>query len=433
MNRAQNIESIQRDMAQNVIQVLQSSPNDIGILKPILDQMGTVLSHLSGVDVNTAENIAAGETKTKTGLAVSPVIAAKCLQDIARTRCFIQGIEQAIEDKITVKNGLIQILYAGTGPYGLLLLPLLLKYKNAPLSVTLVDIHQTSITAVNKVVKAFALEHIVKNIDLADATQWQPESGVEFDLIISETMKNALKKEPQLFIFAHLQQFLKPDGLFIPEAITLSAWLTDSGKEIRQRMEGELEFEPILIAEFYQLNKNTSAQLHQQGIACLNSKWDIPIFTKTHSDLKLCTNIQVYQQHQLTELQSSITINENFFDCKLQSGKTLYFDYKMQPEPHFSWHSELFEDDLSLPELTDVGRLNIMGIKRLWRKTQLDQQQRLDKQLQHAEWYTDMALMDSLGLSLENWTQYLYQKPSFADFEDWIELHSSKSLMKVLG
>jgi len=428
MNKTLNIEIIQHDMAQSVMKIVQSSPSDIGILKPILDQVGKALSQISGVDLDTSENIASGETYTKAGLAVSPVIAAKCLQDIARTCCFIQGIDQAIKDKIAEENGVVQILYAGTGPYGLLLLPLLLNYKNAPLSITLMDIHQTSITAVKKVVKEFALEHIVSSIELADATQWQPKNGVEFDVIISETMKNALKKEPQLFIFAHLQQFLKQDGLLIPETITLSAWLTDTGKEMRQRMGEQLNFEPMLITEFYQLNRNSAALLNQQGIACLSSEWQIPLFAKTHSDLKLCTHIQVYQQHQLTEFQSDLTINETFLECKLQSGKAFYFDYKMQPEPHFSWHSELFEIDLSLPKLTDVGRLNIMGVKRLWGKVQLDRQQLLDKQLQQAEWQTDMALMDSLGIGLENWVQYLYQKPSFSEFEDWLEGNSAKIL-----
>jgi len=236
MNKTLNVANMQRDMLQSVMQILQSSSNDIGILKPVLEQMGAVLSQVSGVDFDTSENIGSGESYTKAGLAVSPVIAAKCLQDIARTRCFIQGIDQTIKDKIAEENGVVQVLYAGTGPYGLLLLPLLLNYKNAPLSITLMDIHQTSITAVKKVVKGFELEHIVSSIELADATQWQPENAVEFDVIISETMKNTLKKEPQLFIFAHLQQFLKQDGLLIPETITLSAWLTDTGKEMRQRM-----------------------------------------------------------------------------------------------------------------------------------------------------------------------------------------------------
>jgi hypothetical protein len=239
-------------------------------------------------------------------------------------------------------------------------------------------------------------------------------------------MKNALKKEPQLFIFAHLQQFLKPEGILIPESITLSAWLTNTGSETRQRMGEKVDFSPIKIADFYQFNKITAAQLKQQGITSLKSEWQIPPFFKKHSDLKLCTYIQVYQQHQLKEFQSDLTINENFYDCKLQPGKKLYFDYKMKPEPHFSWKSELLEVELNLPELTDVGRLNIMGIKRLWKKTQLDRQQLLDPQLKQTEWPMDVALMDCLGIGLESWLQYLYQDIDFAQFEHWLEVNSAK-------
>ena len=421
-----DIEKIQYDIMLIVTQILQSSSDDIGMLHPLLAKMGVVLSEISDVDVDTMENIAAGETNTSLGLAVSPVIAAKCLQDIARTRCFIQGIKQAIDDKLSDNNGSVQILYAGTGPYGLLLLPLLLIYKNAPLSITLMDIHHTSIKAVKKVIKALELEPLVKSIELTDATQWQPEKGLSFDIIISETMKNALKKEPQLFIFAHLQQFLKPQGILIPESINLSAWLTNTGSELRQRLGEQVDFLPIKIADFYQYNKNAAAQLNQQGIACLKSEWQIPAFSKKHRDLKLSTDIQVYQQHQLKEFQSDLTCNENFFECKLQPGKKLYFDYKMQPEPHFSWTSELLEIDFNLPELTDIGRLNVLGIKRLWKKSQLDRQQLLDQKIKQAEWQKDLALMDCLGIALENWMKFLYQTVDFFEFEDWLERNSAK-------
>jgi hypothetical protein len=111
-----------------ITQVLASSATDIGILKPVLSQLGELLSRFSGIDVDTTENIAEGETKFAQGLAVSPVIAAKCLQDIARSRAFILGVNQAIQDKLTccdklIKDDKLTILYAGTGPYGLLLLP----------------------------------------------------------------------------------------------------------------------------------------------------------------------------------------------------------------------------------------------------------------------------------------------------------------------
>jgi len=412
-------------MTNIVTQILRSSPDELGSLHLILTKMGTILSDISGVDVDTTEDIAAGETKTSLGLAVSPVIAAKCLQDIARTRCFIQGIKQAIDDKLSENKGTVEVLYAGTGPYGLLLLPLLLVYKNSPLSITLMDIHQTSIEAVNHIVETFELTSLINSIELTDATQWHPEKDVAFDIIISETMKNALKKEPQIFIFAHLQQFLKPDGILIPEKVTLSAWLTHTGNETRKQMGESVDFSPIKISDFYQLNKKTAAQLNQQGIVNLNSEWQLPSFSKKHRDLKFCTDIQVYQQHQLTEFQSDLTSNENFFDCKLQSNKRIKFEYKMKPEPHFSWNSELLEVDLTLPELTDLGTLNVMGLKRLWKKSQLDRQQLLDQQFKQIEWPMDVALMDCLGIGLENWLQYLYQDIEFSQFEHWLERNSA--------
>ena len=375
---------------------------------------------MSGVDIDTSENFFAGETKLPQGLAVSPIVAAKCMQDIARTRAFIGGVNAAITDQLAKKDQ-VNILYAGTGPYGLLLLPLLLKFNRCPISVTLMDIHQTSIDGVKKVATALGINDCIDQILLADATQWQPYSGVEFDIIISETMKNALKKEPQLFIFAHLQQFLKHDGVLIPQKITLSAWLTNNDQERRLIMGEKVDYMPLKIGDFYVLDHSSAAELNIKGVESLNTSLIIPEFDAAYTDLKFCTDIQVYKNFNLLERQSDLTMPENFPWVSLQSHFPIVFSYVMEPYPRFVWRSEQLQASIELASFDETGDLNVPGAKRLWSKVRLDVLGELDKDLHNNEWSQDLEVMDNLGIPLEQWCPYLYtEQPSFSEFEHWL-------------
>lgn len=433
-----------------ITQVLASSASDIGTLKPVFSQLGELLSRFSGIDVDTTENIAEGESKLAQGLAVSPVIAAKCLQDIARSRAFILGVHQAIQDKLTccdklIKDDKLTILYAGTGPYGLLLLPLAFYYlqnlsqnlsqkqpQGLPseqiipnIAITLLDIHETSITAVTKVVIALGLEQVIDEIVLADATQWQPKTPNKFDIIVSETMNYALRQEPQMFIFAHLQQFLKPDGVLIPEQVRLSAWLTDLGQETRKMLGETSTHRTQKIADFYQLDRRSAQDLLEHGLTSLHYIGKLPSNCDDFPDLKICTDIQVYGDYRLTERESSLTLNKNFPDCRLQANQPIEFNYKMQPEPQFEWASELSITSGGRIELVDhqaMGRLDIVGVKRLWSKSQLQRLGVLPNELQQVEWSRDLAIIDSLGVSLEEWMAQVFYCKEFAQFEDWLEV-----------
>ncbi|EDM67132.1 hypothetical protein PE36_08876 [Moritella sp. PE36] len=429
-----------------ITQVLASSASDIGILKPVLSQLGGLLSRFSDIDVDTVENIAEGETKLVQGLAVSPVIAAKCLQDIARSRAFILGVNQAIQDKLTCSDKLIRddkltILYAGTGPYGLLLLPLVFYYLQAQsqkqpqglpsdqiipnIGITLLDIHETSIAAVTKVVIALGLEQVIDEILLADATQWQPKTPNQFDIIVSETMNYALRQEPQMFIFAHLQQFLKPDGVLIPEQVRLSAWLTDLGQETRKMLGETSRHRTQKIADFYQLDRRSAQDLLDRGLTSLHHIAKLPSNCGDFPDLKICTDIQVYGDYRLTECESSLTLNKNFPDCRLQANQPIEFNYKMQPEPQFEWTSELSITSgggIELAAHQAMGRLDIVGVKRLWSKSQQQRLGALPNELQQVEWSRDLAIIDSLGVSLKEWMAQVFYCKTFTEFEDWLEV-----------
>ncbi|ACJ30127.1 Conserved hypothetical protein [Shewanella piezotolerans WP3] len=413
--------------------ILNSNSAEIGTVKQSIDSLALILSEASRVDDLKEDNIAFGESRTVCGLAVSPTVAAKCAQDLLRTQLFIQGIEQAILDKSSHSNE-VNILYAGTGPFGLLILPLLCYYKvmNSPirLSLTLIDIHKVSIDGITKIIKEFELQDYISEIITADATNFYPKEGVEFDLIVSETMKNALKKEPQIFIFAHLQQFLKADGVLIPECVQVSAWLTHLGCESEQQFTGsqlsltEAELSPILLGIVYELNKQSAHTIQQQGIDSLACELSIPDSETwcrvLYPDFKISTEIKIYKRFVITERQSDLTIPEVTIEHQFVAGSKISFDYIEEPEWHFRWQTEHMQLCIRLPDYSEVGDRGIAGIKRIWHKAKLDLKGGIEPAVKSEEWLIDVAIMDRLGCGIEEWVSFVYASQTFAEFELWV-------------
>jgi hypothetical protein len=60
-------------------------------LHPEIAKLAQLLDCCATVRIDTPKDISDGETRTKSGLALSPVMAAMCVQDFARTVVFIRG------------------------------------------------------------------------------------------------------------------------------------------------------------------------------------------------------------------------------------------------------------------------------------------------------------------------------------------------------
>lgn len=102
-----------------VIQLL-ACPN-AGEAKPVVDVLVKHLCNITGLDLHPALFRDEHATITAQGKAVSPTTAAQCAEDVQRTRIFMQGVYAAIQQKLQRHSyHPIEVLYAGTGPFGLL-------------------------------------------------------------------------------------------------------------------------------------------------------------------------------------------------------------------------------------------------------------------------------------------------------------------------
>lgn len=156
------------------------------------------------------------------GIALSSQHALDCLGDHLRTVRFIKGIHQAIKDSIKkFTKQPIEIIYAGCGPAAPLIIPLLTLFKSKEISITLIDINNTSITSVKKIINVLRCEEYFKEYLLTDATTYKHDIDTPPHIIISETMDKGLIKEPQVRIMQNLAPQLIAEGVFIPQEINI--------------------------------------------------------------------------------------------------------------------------------------------------------------------------------------------------------------------
>lgn len=187
-----------------------------------------ILEELCGQNLNIDEGRA--DIAHENGKALSTYFAAMCLDDILRTRQFIRGIDKAIKAKLSDKP--IHVLYAGTGPFATLILPFLFRHNKATIKYTLLEVNPFTFGALQDVLSKLGVEDYDITLVNEDATKYKVDTANEPDIIISETMQNALAKEQQVPIFLNLMKQVQSECIFIPEKIEIHLGLGKFNNEV---------------------------------------------------------------------------------------------------------------------------------------------------------------------------------------------------------
>jgi predicted RNA methylase len=279
----------------------------------------------------------------QSGKAISKTSAALCLLDIKRTALFIRGINKALEKKVQEKKEApIQVLYAGTGPFGTLLFPLLTLEKFENIIIDLVEINQDSIEALKEVIQALQIEKFIGEIFCNDASQMQLSK--EYDIVISETMQSCLKNEPQVAIMQNIIPQLNTECIFIPETITIDAILTNPKAEADRMLSKESEagqYKRHPLGNIVTISRtDTNSIMLRKIIAIPNIiKASFPVLT-------LITTVKIYEDEIIANNESSITLPKYCFDLRNQDADTLEFWYQLGAKPHVAYRilkNELIE------------------------------------------------------------------------------------------
>lgn len=243
------------------------------------------------------------------GKALGTFWAALCLDDLVRTRQFIRGIDKAIKDKKKKKP--IHILYAGTGPFATLILPIIFRYRKEDIKYTLLEVNQFTFQILQNVISKLGLKEYDIDLVNVDATKFQIDSKKPPDIIISETMQNALAKEQQVSIYLNLMRQVTSDTVFIPEKIELHLGLKKAGipseeLQIHHFNKVEKVFEVSKASMFPE--KQPERQIIAKNSFAKRKTVIESKMLKGFNQLVIITEIQVYKNEKIIINESGLTI-----------------------------------------------------------------------------------------------------------------------------
>lgn len=282
------------------------------------------------------------------GLAVSPVSAGRCLLDFMRTRKFARGLRLALNHQIQSSDKKpLNVLYAGSGPYALLAVLMTPYFKPDEVQFSIIDIHRRSVDSVREIIKQFDLAAYFKEVTLGDAIKYEAAEDNKPDVLLIETMLNALRKEPQVAVAANLAPQLSAAGIMIPEEITVTPVFTEIYIRNAMMMGNDIShftqpaFHPLAAAA--RLNK-ASAIAAAKNI----SEPFAPVVLKLEEDfllpnyeLELQTLIKVWGDETLQLSDCSLTM-----PLKVAKGEDLFgkaqitFNYNNSVVPGFTWETD---------------------------------------------------------------------------------------------
>ncbi len=279
--------------------------------------------------VDAGDNNERSHIKLPFGNAIGTFWAANCVKEVLRTQRFVRGLYLAIQDKLAQKSGPVHILYAGTGPFATLALPIMVQFTPEEIQFTLLEVNQTSHDKLLNVLEAFDLNEYIRQIETTDATTYiLPDTNV--DIVLSETLNRALINEPQVFIMLNLASQLGEGVIYIPEEIRVNLSEKKNNETMPKKIETLINFNLEKMKEIIQRSEKRQWVFDEVNINIAD--------VEPHN-LYYTTEIIVYKDNFLGYEDSSLNLLEKVKPDQ-KGAKDLIFRYYAIGKPGFTAHSE---------------------------------------------------------------------------------------------
>lgn len=311
-----------------------------GRLFAMTRELKAMLVWLSGTSHDTIEG--RKPIHTDNGKAIGPFWAAMCVDDIMRTRRFVRGVYHALKDKLNEHNGEINVLYAGTGPFAMLILPSLLRFAPERIHYTFMEINPITIESLQSVLKTIGVDEYKIELVMADASRCELDKNKLPDLIISETMQNMLAREQQVPIFLNLMRQAKQDTVFIPESIELFVGVKPNRRDEEITREDYRKLDCL-----FAVNREAMAPLIKDKAP---QSTETMVFNERQTLIKeeleqermqpvLFTEVQVYKDERLLVNESGLTTPKDLLGNGVAEGQAMQIKsrYKIDKEPKLEY------------------------------------------------------------------------------------------------
>jgi len=286
---------------------------------------------LSRVAADHAIADAYTDSKLNSGFALSPAGAAACIEDPLRTAMFMRGVWRAVQEAERRFPGeVLEVVYAGTGPFATLVLPVMALSSPERLRFTFIDIHATSIGSLQTILSHFGFDGFVRALVNCDATSYVHPAGLPMHVLISETLQQALSVEPQVAITRQLAPQLTPGGLLVPEKITIDFVLDDPIIFGTPTVDPEHKTRTA-VGRVFTLDADAGNLPMHNGTIPL-CEYDVPA-SLPDSVPTLLTEIHVFGDLVLRERDSGLTCPWPIKDVIVREGERVSFFYELGPMP----------------------------------------------------------------------------------------------------
>lgn len=289
------------------------------------------------------EAITSGETRLAAGLALSPAMAAMCAEDFVRTIVFLRGLRAAVARHRAGDPGRpTRVLYAGTGPYATLAVPLMCLMDPAEVCFTLLEVHPEALRSAERVVRHFGLGDFVDRTHAVDALAHVVDPAAPPDVILVETMQACLDKEPQVAVVRHLAA-QAPAAVLVPEEVRIDLRLVDVGREfspcsgdgtIIPTDRDRLDLGPVFVLDRAALH--TWAELGEDELP--GRRVQAPGAWEDRHQPLLFTTVRVSGDHVLRDYDSGLT-SPRVLPVPLAPGGALEVRYRLGAEPGLSFRA----------------------------------------------------------------------------------------------
>ena len=253
---------------------------------------------------------------TESGKAIGSKWASLCVEDFLRTKRFCNGLLKGVQKvRSDHPEKKVHILYAGTGPFATIALPLISEFTSEEIVFTLLEINENSYHALKKTLSFFEADDYLDNVLCQDATTYKVTSPDSVDILVTEAMMNGLKSEPHVAITVNLMSQLPKEVIMIPQEICLNILGVNS--EIRAANKQSLEAPKSYYEKFGTLFRFNKKEIysHQDTFLKAFPNFEFPEVKTRISDNanmrydELCieTHIVVFEDEVLGIDESALT------------------------------------------------------------------------------------------------------------------------------
>ncbi len=334
------------DKLRHITAILLNPEDDYVQLTKAIDDLYSLFLSTSRLEVDDTEN--RDDVYLSKGKAIGTTWAAMCVKELMRTKYFLRGLYAGIKAaQERFPNTCIHILYAGTGPFATLAMPMTTVFTSDEIKFTFLEINPISIQHLKRNINAFNALDYVNDIIQCDATTYLADNIMPIHIVLTETMQNALQKEPQVSIAMNLVPQMVAGGFLIPQNIEISAVLM-SPKKVTERLTnpdfGNQKYYHTL-KTIFELNKSTLTDCAVKSN--LDGTYAFPEvivelpsdIDSDYNDLNLLTNIQVFGDIELTNYQCSLNMPKRLVLLNKESATSnkISFKYVISDTPGFKY------------------------------------------------------------------------------------------------